>query len=91
MSKWVEIRDAVVDALQLDDVTDQVKEDLTKNLLDSGLPALEDVAGTFVQKIQSQATEEKGWSKIRDQVVLPLIIKGALYGIRLALQKSMQK
>lgn len=30
MSKWVEIRDAVVDALQLDDVTEQVKEDLTK-------------------------------------------------------------
>lgn len=91
MSKWVEIRDAVVDALQLDDVTDQVKADLTRNLLDSGLPALEDVAGAFVQKIQSQATEEKGWSKVRDQVVLPLIIKGALYGIRLALQKSRQK
>lgn len=91
MSKWVEIRDTVVDVLQLDDVTDQVKEDLTKNLLDSGLPALEDVAGSFVVKIQSQATDEKGWNKVRDQVVLPLLIKGALYGIRLALQKSAQK
>lgn len=75
MSKWVEIRDAVVDALQLDDVTEQVKEDLTKNMLDSGLPALEDVADTFVAKIQLQATEEKGWNKVRDQVVLPLHTK----------------
>ena len=91
MSKWVEIRDAVVDALQLDDVTEQVKEDLTKNMLDSGLPALEDVADTFVAKIQLQATEEKGWNKVRDQVVLPLLIKGRFYGIRLALQKSTQK
>ena len=68
MSKWVEIRDAVVDALQLDDVTEQVKEDLTKNMLDSGLPALEDVADTFVAKIQLQATEEKGWNKVRTRL-----------------------
>lgn len=88
MSKWTDVRDGVVDALNLDDVTEQVKEDLTASLLSDGLPALEDVASTFVAKIQAQATAEKGWAKVRDQIVLPIIIKGALYGIRLALQKS---
>lgn len=59
MSKWTDVRDGVVDALNLDDVTEQVKEDLTASLLSDGLPALEDVASTFVAKIQAQATAEK--------------------------------
>jgi hypothetical protein len=91
MSKWTEIRDSVVEALDLDEVTDQVKEDLTTNILDNGIPALEDVSNAFITKIQSQATEETGWNKIRDQVVLPLLIKGAIYGIKLVLSKTVNE
>lgn len=88
MSKWTEIRDTVVDALNLDDVTEQVKGDLTKQLVDEGMPAIESVADTFVSKIQSQATNESGWEKVRDQVVLPLLIKGAIYFVKTVLANT---
>lgn len=88
MSKWTDVRDSVIDALNLDDVTDQVKVDLTTQIVNNGMPAIEDVADTFVTKIQSQATAETGWNKVRDQVVLPLLIKGAIYFVKTVLAKT---
>lgn len=88
MSKWTEVRDSVVDALNLDDVTEQVKVDLTQQIVTNGMPAIEDVADAFVTKIQAQATSETGWNKVRDQVVLPLLIKGAIYFVKTVLAKT---
>lgn len=88
MSKWTDVRDSVIDALNLDDVTDQVKIDLTTQIVNNGMPAIEDVADAFVTKIQAQASAETGWNKVRDQVVLPLLIKGAIYFVKTALAKT---
>lgn len=88
MSKWTDVRDSVIDALNLDDVTDQVKVDLTTQIVNNGMPAIEDVADAFVTKIQAQASAETGWNKVRDQVVLPLLIKGAIYFVKTALAKT---
>lgn len=88
MSKWTDVRDSVIDALNLDDVTDQVKVDLTTQILNNGMPAIEDVADAFVTKIQAQASAETGWNKVRDQVVLPLLIKGAIYFVKTVLAKT---
>ncbi len=88
MSKWTDVRDSVIDALNLDDVTDQVKVDLTTQIVNNGMPAIEDVADAFVAKIQAQATAETGWNKVRDQVVLPLLIKGAIYFVKTVLAKT---
>ena len=89
MSKWTDVRDSVIDALNLDDVTDQVKVDLTTQIVNNGMPAIEDVADAFVTKIQAQASAETGWNKVRDQVVLPLLIKGAIYIVKTVLAKTM--
>ncbi|WP_337632019.1 hypothetical protein [Acidaminococcus intestini] len=89
MSKWTDVRDSVIDALNLDDVTDQVKVDLTTQIVNNGMPAIEDVADAFVTKIQAQASAETGWNKVRDQVVLPLLIKGAIYFVKTVLAKTM--
>lgn len=88
MSKWTDVRDSVIDALNLDDVTDQVKVDLTTQIVNNGMPAIEDVADAFVTKIQAQASAETGWNKVRDQVVLPLLIKGAIYFVKTVLTKT---
>lgn len=88
MSKWTDVRDSVIDALNLDDVTDQVKVDLTTQIVNNGMPAIEDVADAFVTKIQAQASAETGWNKVRDQVVLPLLIKGAIYFVKIVLAKT---
>ncbi|WP_440253094.1 hypothetical protein [Dialister succinatiphilus] len=90
MSKWTDVRDSVIDALNLDDVTDQVKVDLTTQIVNNGMPAIEDVADAFVTKIQAQASAETGWNKVRDQVVLPLLIKGAIYFVKTVLAKTIQ-
>lgn len=88
MSKWTDVRDSVIDALNLDNVTDQVKVDLTTQIVNNGMPAIEDVADAFVTKIQAQASAETGWNKVRDQVVLPLLIKGAIYFVKTVLAKT---
>ena len=87
MSKWVEFRDSVVDSLKFDKVTDSMKDELVKWLLDVLLPLAKTAADDFVAQIKAQATSESGWCKIRDAIVLPFVIEGGLWLIELALNK----
>ncbi|WP_418559415.1 hypothetical protein [Megasphaera massiliensis] len=91
MSKWTDVRDSVLEVLDVDNVTEEVKQQLTTNLINNGLPAIEAVANKFTAQIQAQAKDERGWTKVRDQVVLPLIISGCLWAAKLALNKSVQQ
>ena len=50
MSKWTDIRDSVVDALNVDVVTEDMKNDLTRNILTNALPAVEAVADKLNKK-----------------------------------------
>lgn len=88
MSKWTEIRDAVVDTLNVDVITDEMKNQLTTNILTNGIPAVEAVADKFTAQLQEQAKTETGWNMLRDKVVLPLVINGAIWAIKYALNKT---
>ena len=88
MSKWTEVRDGVVAALDVKEVTEAAKKQLTDNLVNEGMPALEDVASKFIAEIQAQAASEASWNKIRDQFVLPLLINGTIWAVKLVLSKS---
>lgn len=88
MSKWTDIRDSVVDALNVDVVTEDMKNDLTRNILTNALPAVEAVADKFTAQLQEQAKTETGWNMLRDKVVLPLVINGAIWAIEYALNKT---
>lgn len=46
------------------------------------------VADKFVTQIQTQAADETGWNAIRDKFVLPLLINGTIWAIKLVLAKS---
>ena len=91
MSKWTEIRDGVLDALNADDVTEELKESVTQKVIDEVIPAVEDVAGKFIATIEAQAKDETGWNKLRDSIVLPLVINGAIYIVKYVLNKTTVK
>ena len=91
MSKWTEIRDDIVESLQVEEVTEQAKQALTKQLVESILPAVKTAADGFTNKIKEQAKTETGWCKIRDMLVLPLVIDGLIYVVETVLTKTMEK
>lgn len=88
MSKWTDVRDNVVDALHVDDVTEDVKQHVTATLLSEVVPVLENAVDSFCAATKEQSKTESGWCKIRDGVVLPLLMQGGVYVVRLVLSKT---
>lgn len=91
MSKWTDFRDDIVESLQVEEVTEQVKQNLTKQIVESILPAVKTAADGFTAKIKEQAKAETGWCKIRDMLVLPLVINGVIYVVEMVLTKTIEK
>lgn len=89
MSKWTDIRDQIVDVLDVEEVTEELKQKITKELVNSILPAIETVAENFTAKLKAQGADETGWCKVRDLVVLPLVINGAIWIIDKVLNKTL--
>lgn len=88
MSKWTDFRDNMVDAMNLDSVVNDLKNQLVSSLTSDGFPVIEELASTFVEKIQEQAAAETGWNKVRDSIFLPLIIKLGLYMMKVVMERS---
>lgn len=88
MSKWTEVRDNIVEALQVDDVTEQVKQNVTNAILTEVLPVIDGAVDSFVTTTKEQAKTETGWCKVRDGVALPLIMQGLVYAVKTVLAKT---
>lgn len=88
MSKWVEIRDGITSALDAKEVVESAKEQMITSLTGDGMDALEAIAYKFVAQVQAQADTEQGWNMVRDKFVLPLLINGILWAVKLVLSKS---
>lgn len=88
MSKWTDFRDNIVDSLNIDNVTEEMKQNLTAWLIETALPLATTAATNFTTQLKTQASNETGWNKIRDLIVLPFIIQGGLWLIETALQKT---
>lgn len=91
MSDWVKFRDSVVDALHVDDVTEQVKQQVTAAILKEVLPVIENAVDGFTATTKEQAKTEAGWCKIRDGIVLPLVMQGAVFVVKTVLEKTVQQ
>jgi hypothetical protein len=89
MSKWTEIRDSVLDKMNLDEVTEKGKQDFVKWLVETLLPIAEAYADKFIDQIKAQAESETGWCKARDMIVLPFVINGGLWLIKKVLTETM--
>lgn len=90
-SKWVEIRDNIVDAIDVKDVTEDVKQRVTAALLAEVLPTIENAVDGFTATTREQAKIETGWCKIRDGIVLPLVMEGAVFVVKTVLEKTVQQ
>ena len=88
MSKWTEIRDNVVDAMHVDDVTEQVKQNVTTAILNEVIPIIENAVDSFVDTLKEQAKDETGWCKLRDGVALPVVMQGLVYTVKTVLAKT---
>ena len=88
MSKWTETRDAIVDVLHVDDVTEQVKQNVTAAILKEVLPVIENAVDGFTATTKEQAKTESGWCKWRDGIVLPLVMQGAVFVVKTVLEKT---
>lgn len=88
MSKWTEIRDGIVDTLNIDDVTEEVKQSVTNTILSEIMPVIENSVDSFCATIKEQSKTETGWCKIRDAIVLPLLMQGAVKAVKFVLNKT---
>jgi hypothetical protein len=89
MSNWTDFRDEILKAINVEEITEEVKQDFTKWILTNLLPALKPAAENFVSQIREQAANESGWCKVRDLFVLPFVVEGGLWLIEKALTKSL--
>ena len=89
MSKWTDIRDSITGYLKVDDVTEEVKEKVSQAILDEILPPIETVVDDCVDKPKQQAPGGTGWCRIRDGIVLPLVMQGAVYVVKVVLTKAL--
>ena len=64
MSDWVKIRDGIVNALKVDEVTEEIKQNVSKAIVEEILPPIEECVEEFITKIQTQATQEHGWCRM---------------------------
>lgn len=88
MSKWTEVRDNIVEALHVNDVTEQVKQNVSNAILTEVVPMVENAVDSFVATTKEQAKTETGWCKVRDGVALPLIMQGLVYAAKTVLAKT---
>ena len=89
MSKWVEMRDSIVQALKVEEVTDDLKIKVTHSIIDNVFPGIEEAVANFVEKIKQQAPNETGWCRIRDGIVLPLVLEGLVFVSKTVLTKAL--
>jgi hypothetical protein len=89
MSNWTDFRDSVLAAIDVEEITEDVKQDFTRWILINLLPALKPAAENFVDQVRAQAANESGWCKVRDLFVLPFVVEGGLWLIEKALTKSL--
>ena len=89
MSKWTDIRDAIVKEINVDQVTEEVKQRVARAILNECIPAIEQAVDRFVAQIKEQAKSERGWCYWRDAVVLPAVMQGGMWLVRLVLDKSL--
>ena len=91
MSKWMDIRDSIEQAVSGTQIDEQVKQAVTQKCYDVLLPSLQKLGDGFVASVKAQSADESGWCKVRDAIVLPALIEGGLWLVDVVLKKTIEK
>ena len=90
MSDWTKFRDAIEADVENMKLGEQAKQELTKNLVENVMPAVDAWIGKLSAGLIEEAKEETGWCKIRDGIVLPYALRALVYLGRQVLQKTLE-
>ena len=88
-SKWVEFRDGIVNALNVEEVTEELKQKVSLVIINEVFPSIEESMEKFIKTIREQAPNESGWCRIRDGIVLPLVLEAVMLVVKTVLTKSL--
>lgn len=90
MSKWTDFRDAIEADIESMSISEAAKQDLTKNLVDNIMPAVDAWVDKLAGGLIDEAKTETGWNKIRDGIVLPYALRALVYLGRQVLEKTLE-
>ncbi|MDY6268570.1 MAG: hypothetical protein SPL39_06315 [Selenomonadaceae bacterium] len=90
MSRWTEVRDAIEADVSSMSLSETAKQELTKNLVDNVMPAVDAWVDKLSAGLIDEAKAETGWNKIRDGIVLPYALRALVYLGRQVLQKTLE-
>jgi hypothetical protein len=88
MSKWTEIRDSIVEALQVEEVGQDLKTRFVDWLGDEGIAFIQPIADAIVDECKKDAPNESGWCKIRDLFVVPVAVNIGMALLKLVIDKA---
>ena len=89
MSKWVEIRDAVEQDIQMSGITEEVRKNILAVLANEAVPAVEAFLNKFAAGVQAEAANETGWCKVRDAVVIPYAIQAIMWVSKYVINRTL--
>ena len=89
MSKWTEFRDAIEADISSMSISETAKQELTKNLVDNVMPAVDAWVDKLAGGLTEEAKGESGWCKIRDGIVLPYVLKAIMYVGKQVLERTL--
>ena len=89
MSQWTNFRDAIEGEIENVKLDELAKQELTKNLVDNVMPAVDAWVDKLAGGLTEEAKGESGWCKIRDGIVLPYVLKAIMYIGKQALERTL--
>lgn len=89
MSSWTNFRDAIEGEIENVKLDELAKQELTKNLVDNVMPAVDAWVDKLAGGLTEEAKGESGWCKIRDGIVLPYVLKAIMYIGKQALERTL--
>ena len=90
MSQWTNFRDAIEGEIENVKLDELAKQELTKNLVDNVMPAVDAWVDKLSAGLTEEAKGESGWCKIRDGIVLPYALRALVYLGRQVLEKTLE-
>ena len=88
MSKWVEIRDSVLEALQLEEVGKGLKDKFVGWLGTEGIEFAQALVDEIKSECKKDAPQESGWCRIRDTFVVPVALDIGMALLKMIIEKA---
>lgn len=87
-SKWVEVRDSLVEALKIEEVGRDLKNSFVTWLESEGAEFAQKFVDKIIEECKADAPQETGWCHIRDAFAVPVALNLAMYILQFVLTKA---